>query len=102
MLSNPADMSKGRRRRPGGVWRRALGLPLTVCSGVCTLCAPAWGCCFLTGRTAMPETAGGGRRPVDEADVRAIIDQLGGAPALQDGRDEFHEAVLRMNRSRAP
>ena len=48
----------------------------------------------------MPETAGGGRRPVDEADVQAIIDRLGGAPALLEGREEFHEAVLRMNRER--
>ena len=48
----------------------------------------------------MPETAGGGRRPVDEAGVRAIIDRLGGAPALLEGREEFHEAVLRMNRER--
>ena len=48
----------------------------------------------------MPETASGGRRPMDEGDVRAIIDRLGGAPALLDGREEFHEAVLRMNRGR--
>ena len=87
MLTSSADMSKGRKWRPGGVWRRALGLPLTGCSGVCTLCAPAWGCCFLTGRSAMPETAGGGRRPMDEADVQAIIDRLGGVEALLEERE---------------
>ena len=48
----------------------------------------------------MPEAAGGGRRPMDEADVQAIIDRLGRAPALLEGREEFHEAVLRMNRER--
>ena len=48
----------------------------------------------------MPETASGGRRPVDGADVRAIIDRLGGVEALLEGREEFHEAVLRMNRER--
>ena len=48
----------------------------------------------------MPETASGGRRPMDEADVQAIIDQLGGVEALLEGRAEFHEAVLRMNRER--
>ena len=48
----------------------------------------------------MPETASGGRRPVDEADVQAIIDRLGGVEALLEGREEFHEAVLRMNRER--
>ena len=48
----------------------------------------------------MPETAGGGRRSMDEADVRAIIDQPGGVEALLEGREEFHEAVLRMNRER--
>ena len=48
----------------------------------------------------MPETASGGRRPMDEADVQAIIGRLGGAPALLEGREEFHEAVLRMNRER--
>ena len=46
-----------------------LGLPLTVCSGVCTLCAPAWGCCFMTGRSAMPETARGKDAP-DHQGVR--------------------------------
>ena len=34
----------------------------------------------------MPETAGGGRRPVDEADVQAVIDRTGRAPALLEGR----------------
>ena len=48
----------------------------------------------------MPETANGGRRPMDEADVQAIIDRLGGVEALLEGREEFHEAVLRMNRER--
>ena len=48
----------------------------------------------------MPETAGGGRRPMDEADVQAIGDRLGRAPALLEGRAEFHESVLRMNRER--
>ena len=48
----------------------------------------------------MPETSSGGIRPMDEADVQAIIDQLGGVEALQEGRAEFHEAVLRMNRER--
>ena len=48
----------------------------------------------------MPETAGGGRRPMDEADVQAIIDRRGGVEALLEGREEFHEAVLRMNRER--
>ena len=48
----------------------------------------------------MPETASGGRRPMDDADVQAIIDHLGGVEALQEGREEFHEAVLRMNRER--
>ena len=47
----------------------------------------------------MPETASGGRRPMDEGDVQAIIDRLGGVEALLEGREEFHEAVLRMNRS---
>ena len=37
---------------------------------------------------------------MDEADVQAIIDRLGGVEALQEGREEFHEAVLRMNRER--
>ena len=32
--------------------------------------------------------------------MRAIIDRLGGAPALLEGREEFHEAVLHMNRER--
>ena len=50
--------------------------------------------------TPVCETASGGRRPMDEADVQAIIDQLGGVEALQEGRAEFHEAVLRMNRER--
>jgi hypothetical protein len=50
----------------------------------------------------MPETASGGRRPMDEGDVQAIIDRLGGVEALLEGREEFHEAVLRMNRSVAP
>ena len=45
----------------------------------------------------MPETAGGGRRPVDE---QAIIDRLGGVEALLEGRAEFHATVLRMNRER--
>ena len=48
----------------------------------------------------MPETVGGGRRPVDEADVQAIIDRLGGVEALREGREEFHETVLRMSRER--
>ena len=48
----------------------------------------------------MPETASGGRCPMDEADVEAIIDRLGGVEALLEGREEFHEAVLRMNRER--
>ena len=48
----------------------------------------------------MPGTAGGRRHPVDGADVQAIIDRLGGVEALQEGRAEFHEAVLRMNRER--
>ena len=48
----------------------------------------------------MPETASGGRRPMDEADVQAIIDRLSGVEALLEGREEFHEAVLRMNRER--
>ena len=48
----------------------------------------------------MPETAGGGRRPVDEADVQAIIDRLGGVEALLEGTAEFRETVLRMNRER--
>ena len=30
----------------------------------------------------MPETAGSGRRPMDEADVQAIIGRLGGVEAL--------------------
>ena len=47
----------------------------------------------------MPETASGGRRPMDEGDVQAIIDRLGGVEAPLEGREEFHEAVLRMNRS---
>ena len=47
----------------------------------------------------MPETAGGGGRPMDQADVQAVIDRLGGVEALLEGREEFHEAVLRMNRS---
>ena len=33
-----------------------------------------------------------------EADVRAVIDRLGGVKALLEGREEFHDAVLRMNR----
>ena len=33
-------------------------------------------------------------------DVQAIIDRLGGVEALGEGREEFHEAVLRMNRER--
>ena len=37
---------------------------------------------------------------MDEADVQAIGDRLGGVEALQEGREEFHEAVLRMNRER--
>ncbi len=49
----------------------------------------------------MSETASGGRRPMDEADVKAIIDRLGGVEALQEGRDDFNEAVLRMNRERS-
>ena len=32
-------------------------------------------------------------------DVQAIIDRLGGVETLLEGREEFHEAVLRMNRS---
>ncbi len=36
---------------------------------------------------------------MDEGDVQAIIDRLGGVEALLEGREEFHEAVLRMNRS---
>ena len=32
--------------------------------------------------------------------MQAIIDQLGGVKALLEGRAEFHEAVLRMNRER--
>ena len=48
----------------------------------------------------MPETAGGGGRPMDQADVQAVIDRLGGGEALLEGREEFHEAVLRMNRER--
>ena len=48
----------------------------------------------------MPGTVGGGRRPMDEADVQAIIDRLGSVEALLEGREEFHEAVLRMNRER--
>ena len=35
----------------------------------------------------MPETASGGGRPMDEADVQAIIDRLGGVEALLEGRD---------------
>ena len=46
----------------------------------------------------MPVTASGGRRPMAEADVRAVIDRLGGVKALLEGREEFHDAVLRMNR----
>ena len=48
----------------------------------------------------MPETASGGRCPMDEADVQAIIDRLGGVEALREGREEFHEAVLCMSRER--
>ena len=48
----------------------------------------------------MPETTSGGRRPMEDADVQAIIDRLGGVEALRDGREEFHEAVLRINRER--
>ena len=48
----------------------------------------------------MPETAGGGRRPMDEGEVQGIIDRLGGVEALREGREEFHEAVLRMNQER--
>ena len=48
----------------------------------------------------MPETASGGRRPMDEVDVQAIIDRRSGVEALLEGREEFHEAVLRMNRER--
>ena len=33
-------------------------------------------------------------------DVQAVIDRLGGVEALLEGREEFHEAVLRMNRER--
>ena len=33
----------------------------------------------------MPETASGGRRPMDEVDGQAIIDRLGGVEALQEG-----------------
>ena len=33
----------------------------------------------------MPETAGSGRRPMDEADVQAIIGRLGGVEALLEG-----------------
>jgi hypothetical protein len=36
---------------------------------------------------------------MDEGDVEAIIDRLSGVEALLEGREEFHEAVLRMNRS---
>ena len=48
----------------------------------------------------MPETAGGGRRPMDEWEVQAVIHRLGGVEALLEGREEFREAVLRMNRER--
>ena len=48
----------------------------------------------------MLETASGGRRPMDEGNVQAIIDRLGGVEALLEGREEFHEAILRMNRER--
>ena len=37
---------------------------------------------------------------MDEADVQAIIDRLGGVEALRERREEFREAVLRMNRER--
>ena len=33
----------------------------------------------------MPEIAGGGRRPMDEADVRAIIDRPGGGRPCRRG-----------------
>ena len=33
----------------------------------------------------MPETASGERRPMDEADVQAIIDRLGGVEVLAGG-----------------
>ena len=78
-----------------------LGLSLTVCTGVCNL---------VRTRMTMPfsdweesharNNAGGGRRPMDEADVQAIIDRLGGVEALRERREEFREAVLRMNRER--
>ena len=32
----------------------------------------------------MPETASGGRRPMDAVDGQAIIDRLGGVEALQE------------------
>ncbi len=48
----------------------------------------------------MPETAGSGRCPMDEGAVQAVIGRLGGVEALLEGREEFHEAVLRMNRER--
>ena len=46
----------------------------------------------------MSEPDGNANQLFDEAHVHEIIAELGGVKALRQGKDEFHEVVLRMDK----
>lgn len=48
----------------------------------------------------MSELANSERHPFDESHVKRILQEVGGVKVLRERQDEFHQAVLRLEKER--